>query len=104
MTATRPYIYVLRPARRDLLITGPTPEEDATVEIHAAHLAKLAGEGVIVFYGRTDTADERTFGIVVFHAESEEAARALMAADPAVQGGVMTAELFPFRIVHGHNG
>ncbi len=31
----------------------------------------------------------------------EEAARVIVAADPAVAQGVMTAELFPFRIVFG---
>ena len=38
------------------------------------------------------------FGIVLFEAESDEAARAFMASDPAIQGGVMTGELHPLRI------
>jgi uncharacterized protein YciI len=37
-------------------------------------------------------------GIAVFEAADEAAARAIMAADPAVSEGVMTAEVFPFRI------
>ena len=38
------------------------------------------------------------FGITVFQATSEEAARDIMNNDPAVIAGVMRAELFPFRI------
>jgi uncharacterized protein YciI len=37
-------------------------------------------------------------GITVIEAEDEDAARAVMAADPAVASGVMTAELRPMRV------
>jgi uncharacterized protein len=47
---------------------------------------------------RTLTTDARTFGIVVFAAPSEEMAAELVHHDPAVQQGVMRAELFPFRV------
>jgi uncharacterized protein len=36
-----------------------------------------------------------TFGVVVFEAADEDAARRFMAADPAVVAGVMTATLHP---------
>jgi hypothetical protein len=42
--------------------------------------------------------DASSFGIVVFWAESDDAARRIVDADPAVAGGVMRAELFPFRV------
>jgi uncharacterized protein len=48
--------------------------------------------------GRTLTADENTFGIVVFVADSDADATELMQTDPAVSRGVMSAELFPFRV------
>ena len=38
------------------------------------------------------------FGIVLFEAELDEAARVFMASNPAIQGGVMTGELHPLRI------
>jgi len=38
------------------------------------------------------------FGIVVFEADSEEDAAVYMNGDPAVEGGLMSAELHPFRI------
>jgi len=58
----------------------------------------MAAAGVVLFFGRTLTTDAATFGIVVFRAESPEAARRIMADDPAVAAGVMWGEVFPFRI------
>jgi uncharacterized protein YciI len=48
--------------------------------------------------GRPLNADESTFGIVVFLAESEALAQELVRNDPAVENGVMRAELFPYRV------
>jgi uncharacterized protein YciI len=42
--------------------------------------------------------DEKTFGIVIIEVESEEEALNIMNNDPAVSEGVMTAELFPYRV------
>ena len=39
------------------------------------------------------------FGIVIFRAESAEAARRIMADDPAFAAGVMRDEVFPVRVV-----
>jgi uncharacterized protein YciI len=52
----------------------------------------------VMMAGRTLTDDDSSFGIVIFKAESDNAAGELMPADPAVKEGVMRAELFPFRI------
>jgi uncharacterized protein YciI len=38
------------------------------------------------------------FGIVIYRAADASAARALADADPAVRDGIMSAEVFPFRI------
>jgi hypothetical protein len=43
------------------------------------------------------TTGPETFGIILFLAEDDEAARDLVASDPAVLKGVMLADLFPFR-------
>jgi uncharacterized protein YciI len=48
--------------------------------------------------GRTQTTDEQTRGYVVLQAPDEKSARDLMLGDPAVEEGVMTAELFPFKV------
>jgi uncharacterized protein YciI len=81
-----------------MLTQGPTPAEAALVAQHLAYLQNLAEQGIVVLAGRTQKADEWAFGIVIFRAVSEEAARAVMNNDPAVQNGVMRAELFPYRI------
>jgi uncharacterized protein YciI len=62
-------------------------------------LKNLTDKGIAIFVGRTLTTDERTFGITVFEAATEEKAREIMNNDPAVIQGVMRAELYPFRIV-----
>ena len=52
----------------------------------------------MVLVGRTQAADEETFGIAIFRADSAEAAEAIMAADPALAGRVMATRLYPYRI------
>jgi uncharacterized protein YciI len=92
------FLYRLEPARADMLKSGPTKEEAAIVEEHFNYLKNLAAKGVVILAGRTLTTDESTFGIVIFRAESEEAAHEIMNNDPAVKNGVMRATLFPFRV------
>ncbi|PYJ14760.1 MAG: hypothetical protein DME96_15110 [Verrucomicrobia bacterium] len=50
----------------------------------------------LILAGRTEEPGDKTFGIAIFEALDEAAARAFMQADPAVAGGLMTAELHPF--------
>lgn len=52
----------------------------------------------MIMAGKTSSIDEITFGIVVFKAVNEDEASKFMQMDPAVVGGVMTAELFPFHV------
>ena len=47
--------------------------------------------------GRTQEA-EGTFGITIFEADDEPAARDIMNSDPAVAAGVFVATLHPYRI------
>jgi uncharacterized protein YciI len=42
---------------------------------------------------------DKTFGLAIFEAADEAAARRPMESDPAVAAGVMTAELHPFTVV-----
>lgn len=92
------YLYRIQPTRLAMLSEGPTEHESAVVAEHFAHLQRLTAAGQVLMAGRTTTADEHSFGLVVFNAASDDGARALMNADPAVQQGVMRAELFPFRV------
>lgn len=95
---TAEFLYRIEPTRPAMLTSGPTPEEMAATQAHFAYLQAARDAGVVLGAGRTLTNDERTFGVVIFRAPDERAARELMEHDPAVQAGVMRAELFPFRI------
>lgn len=96
------WLYVLRPVRAEMLTTGPTADEQAAISRHAEHVSQLAERGVMIMVGRTQTTTPDTIGLAVFMAEDEPAARTVMDSDPAVQSGVMTAELFPYRIAFGN--
>jgi uncharacterized protein len=66
---------------------------------HFAYLQGLDAQGVIILVGRTLNTNENAMGLAVFRAESEDAARQIMNGDPAVKKGVMTATLYPFKVV-----
>jgi len=91
------FLYRIRPTRLAMLTDGPTGREADIVDRHFAYLEALVAEGKALMAGRTLTAGESTFGIALLTVPGESEARALMAGDPAVAEGVMTAELFPFR-------
>jgi uncharacterized protein YciI len=92
------WLYMLKVIRLEMLTEGSTPEEDEIVGRHFAYLKDLTEKGVMILMGRTQNNDESTFGIAIFEAENEEAARTIMANDPAVAGGVMRATLYPYKI------
>ena len=92
------WLYVLKPSRIGMITEGPTPEESEIVGRHFAHLQDLTAKGVMILMGRTQNNDESTFGICIFEAEDESAARRIMESDPAVGAGVMRAELYPYKI------
>jgi uncharacterized protein YciI len=98
MGETKHYLYRLRPTRFEMLVTGQTSEEAECISQHFKHLQHLTEQGIVILAGRTLTTDQDSMGIVIFKACSDEEARALMNADPAVSKGVMSAKLFPFRI------
>ena len=75
-----------------------TSHEEEIVETHFQYLKGLTETGTMILVGRTQPMNEETFGIAIFEAASEEDAHRIMENDPAVQGGIMTAKLFPFRV------
>ena len=92
------FLYQIRPNRMAMLTEGPTDAEAAILGQHVQFLTQKAEEGVVILAGRTQTADPDTFGIVIFSAESPEAAEQIMQSDPAVNSGVMAAKLYPYQI------
>ena len=76
-----------------------TAEDKAAVGQHLANFKAAVQSGQLVLAGRTMEPGDKTFGIAIFAAVDEAAARRFMEADPAVAAGVMTAELHPFAVV-----
>ena len=88
------FIGLLRPTRPGF-VEQMLPEEEAAMQAHAAYLDRLLSETTFFLIG---PCLDRAFGLSIFEAESEDSARQIMAQDPTVERGVMTAEVHPFRI------
>lgn len=92
------FLYRVQATRPEMLRSGPTPEESAAVQDHVNYPKDLTAKGTLIVAGRSRNNDETTFGIIIFRAASEDAARAIMNGDPAVKKGVFRAALFPFTV------
>ena len=98
MTDSSLYLYKIQVVRPALISEGPTEEETRVVGEHFAYLKQLTEMGVVLLAGRTLNEDYSTFGIIIFYARSEAAARQIVEDDPAVKNRIMRAELYPYRI------
>jgi uncharacterized protein YciI len=93
------YMYTLELLRPEIKIEGPTEAEAATVKRHWAHLQDLLASGKLIFAGRTLSIDENGFASVVFRADSEEEAGAIMDRDPGIGEGVFRGHLYPYQVL-----
>lgn len=75
-----------------------TAEDNAALGRHFNRFKEAIQSGQLILAGRTMEPGDKTFGIAIFEAADEAAARKFMEADPAVMGGLMTAELHPFAV------
>jgi uncharacterized protein YciI len=96
------FIYVLRLVPRLYDDKNWTKEDNAVLERHFARLQEASKSGQLILAGRTKEPGDKTFGIAIFKASDEAAARAFMEADPTVAAGLMTAELHPFAVALEH--
>ena len=92
------YLYRIQPVRPAMLTGDATEEEMGIVGEHFAYLKTLMDEGKVIMAGRTQNTDYSSFGLIIFMAEDDEAAEALVQNDPAIKNRVMRAELYPYRI------
>jgi uncharacterized protein len=92
------FIYVLRLVPRLYSDANWTDEDKTALERHFARFQQAAKSGQLILAGRTSEPGDKTFGVAIFEAYDEAAARTFMQADPAVAGGLMTAELHPFSV------
>ena len=96
------FIYVLRLVPRLYDDKNWTKEDNAVLERHFARFQEAIKSGQLILAGRTKEPGDRTFGIAIFRASDEAAARAFMEADPTVSAGLMTAELHSFAVALEH--
>jgi uncharacterized protein YciI len=98
--APRPqFVYVLRLVERLHDDKARTKADEETIGRHFQHLRAATERGQAIAVGRTKEPNNKTFGLVIFEADSPEAARSFADSDPAVVGGVMTVEVHPFALV-----
>lgn len=92
------YVYVLRVAPSLQDQSKWTDKHKAAASQHFERLKKATEAGQVILAGRTTEDLDKTFGLVVFEADSPAAAKAFMESDPAVVAGVMTATVHPYAV------
>lgn len=102
MTAVAQWLYRVVPAR-PAMVADPTTEERRIAGEHFDYLVGLRDRGVLILAGRTQE-ELGTFGIVIFEADDDAAAREIMSSDPAVAAGVFTAPMHPYAVVVARDG
>jgi len=77
-----------------------TEKDIEIVSVHFNYLKDLLAKEILFLAGRTvhEPMTEKDFGIAILEVDSEEEARTIMENDPAVKGGIMTAELSEFSL------
>lgn len=96
--ANKQYVYVLRLAPRLHEQKDWTERDNAAVSEHFKRLQQASLEGKVILAGRTAEPLPKTFGLVVFEAADDTAAREFMESDPAIAAGVMSATLHPYSV------
>jgi uncharacterized protein len=90
------WLVVLRPVREEMPFE-PTEEEARIVSEHYEYLKQLRTEGRLVLAGPSAVPGD-TFGLGIFDQDDRAEVEAIVAADPAVTSGIMTAAIRPYRI------
>ena len=89
------WIYFLHPPRENFAATM-TEAETAAWGRHFQRLQQLLADGVLIIAG--PTLGQLNTGVAVFEAPDEQAAQAIVDADPAIAEGFARGELRPFRV------
>lgn len=92
------FVYILRLIPRLHDDNAWTDADKAAVGRHFAHLTAATKAGQVILAGRTMEPGDQTFGLVIFEATDDAAARTFMNSDPSVVEGIMTAELHPYYV------
>jgi uncharacterized protein YciI len=92
------FIYVLRLVPRLHSDSAWTKDDEMALSRHFVRFKHAIDTGELILAGRTMEPGDKTFGIAIFEAADEKAARSFMESDPAVVAGLMTAELHSFAV------
>ena|SRR5438132_893856 len=92
------FIYVLKLVPRLHSDSAWAKEDKMALDRHLTRFQHSIETGELILAGRTREPGDKTFGIAIFQAKDETAARQFMESDPAVVAGLMTAELHPFAV------
>ncbi|XXM74073.1 YciI family protein [Lysinibacillus sphaericus] len=92
------FIYVLKLIPHLFKEENWTAEDENIITDHFERLKTFRDRGTVILAGRTLNEEEHAFGIVVFKAEDEDEAEEFMREDPALKNGIMTGELYPYRV------
>jgi uncharacterized protein len=90
------WLVLLRPVREEMPF-APTADEERIVSAHFEYLCRLRDEGKLLLAGPSPVAGD-TIGISILTVDEESEARQLLESDPAIVGGIMRADLRPFRV------
>ena len=83
-------------APRERFAETMSDEEERIMGAHFERLQRLYADGTMILVG--PTLGQVNTGIAVFEAADEEAAQRIVDKDPAVESGLMRAELRPYQI------
>jgi len=92
------FIYVIKLTEKYWQESSWDQEASNTIQVHFKHLQDMLAEGKLILAGRTEVEPDKTFGICIFEADSFEEAKEIAENDPAVKAGIMTAEIFPYKV------
>jgi len=90
------FIGLARP-KRENFVQSMTNDEKAVFAEHFAYVEKLHSEGKLIISG---ACLDGAFGMIMYKAETEEAARAMFENDPLTKSGITATEFHPFRVGH----
>jgi uncharacterized protein YciI len=88
------FLIIYRPPRTTFP-DDATETENRVIGEHFNYLKGLLAQGKLLIAGPCEDA---SMGLAVIECGSEEEARRILAADPAVRGRVFSAELKPYRV------
>ncbi len=91
------YIYTVE-ASRLAMLNEANEEEKLILPQHYDYIRQLINDGAGVFAGAVSEKNSQHFGIVIFQAEDDTAAKDILHNDPAVKNRIMRGCLYPFRI------